>query len=379
MTDEPDEGKEIHHEGILTVRRKTILVCMPGLIAALLLAACATRTPAAGPTAAPSPSAAGYPVTVADCNGINSTYHSAPKRVVTLAGSSELELMYWLGLGDRIIATGFRPEPGTFPPQFDAAAQGLPKLSGKYEAGGSYKPPPKEELLSLEPDFVISGFSSSFDAEGAVAQKELAEGGTNSYLMFSTECDSARNKPLEDLSLVYRDIDNLGKIFRVQERAAELISQMQTKVSSVQQRLQGVTDRPKVFAFEFDEGAETPLATGNRQTINAVIELAGGRNVFSDLDKGYENVNWEEIIKRDPDVILIITYGTGNDAENAAGIEKAKAFLSGFAPIQNLRVVQEQRYGDLLYGLGSVGGVRNADAVETLASILHPDLVKPGS
>jgi len=132
-----------------------------------------------------------------------------------------------------------------------------------------------------------------------------------------------------------------------------------------------------VFAFEADElaeGDQTPYATGNRQTINAVIEQAGGRNIFDDMATDYERVGWEEVISRDPDVILIITYAAGDEAANEASVQAAEDFLTNDERTRNLRAVQEGNFAHLLYEEGSVGGVRNAEAVESLATQLHPDL-----
>lgn len=311
------------------------------------------------------------PVTVTDCNGVESTFESPPEKVVSLA-SSVLELLFWLGVGDRVVGTGSPPSAGGLPEQFEAEAQEVPKLAGEYEAG-AFQPVPREILIGNDPDFVVAGFSSNFDAEGAASQSDLADRDINSYMAFSTSCSSALTGPQEDLELTYRDLENLGEIFGLSGKAEQLTTDMQETVDGLQEQLVDVEATPTVFPFEYDEGTETLWAPGNRQTINPVISLAGGRNIFDDLDTDYDQVGWEEVISRDPDYILIITYSREDEDANADHLAEAEDFLTSYEPIQNLDAVKERNFVHLLYEQGSVGGVRNAEAVESLAAQLHPD------
>ncbi len=313
------------------------------------------------------------PVTVTDCTGVTATFTSPPKRVANLTRAT-LEMMFWLGVQDSIIGTQ-APPPGALPPQFDAAAQRITSLSGPYEAG-SFKPVAKEALLGANPDFVIGGFTSNFDAPGAAPQRDLTQLGIKSYFAFSTACTSALSAPQTNLDLVYRDLDNLGKIFGVQQRAADLISQMKTRVETVQNKIRSDGSRPSVFVFDYEEGTAQLAVSGNRQTINAVIELAGGRNAFGDLDKAFGTTGWEEVIKRNPDVILLSIVGGPTAADEKAKAEKAKQFLMTYAPIQNLPAVKDQRFVELIDGFGAIGGFRNAEGVEIVARALHPAAVR---
>jgi iron complex transport system substrate-binding protein len=288
-------------------------------------------------------------------------------------------MLFWLGVEDRVIGTGTPPEPGDFPPEFEEEGLEVPKLSGEYEAG-AYQPVPREILIGNDPDFVLGGFTSNFDAEqGGASQDDLAERGIPSYLAFSLSCSSAQTGPQEDLSLTQADFENLGQVFGVEDRAQDLIDEMQSTVDAVQEQVGQLPDdeRPSVFAFEAEElaeGDQSPYAPGNRQTINAVINLAGGRNIFDDLDTDYERVGWESVIERDPDVILLITYAKEDEAADEAAVQDAEDFLTNDERTRNMRAVQEGNFVHLLYEEGSAGGFRNAEAVESLARQLHPDL-----
>ncbi|WP_158607999.1 ABC transporter substrate-binding protein [Nocardia panacis] len=335
-------------------------------LAALLLAGCGSSTGAQPAAVAP-----GYgEVRVRDCQGIESRFTAPPQRALVLT-PSVLEPLYWLGVADHVADLGQPPRPGSLPPQFRAQADQLPALAGKYVAGGGYQPVPKEQLLAARPDLVLGGFPSNFAAKGAVPQQELADSGIPSYLALSTSCKQALDGPQTDLGLVYRDIDNLSRVFGVADRGAELLARMRGQIDAVSARVAN-TQRPSVFAFEYDEGTQTPNVPGNRQTVNAVITLAGGRNLFDDMDRSYDKVGWEPIAARDPDTVLLIIYDTGEEARNAARFAEAERFVREQPALSATKAVRAGRFARLVYEYGSVGGVRNAQAVELLADQLHP-------
>ncbi|MET8864857.1 ABC transporter substrate-binding protein [Nonomuraea sp. NPDC004580] len=340
------------------------------MAAVLLSAGCA---PAAPSRVQESQAPAFTPVRVSDCNGVESVVKAPPQRAVALT-PAVLELLLWLDLGDRVAALGMAPRPGSLPQQFSAQVAAMPSLSGKYTAGSGYKPVPREELLSIQPDLVLGGFSSNFDAPGAMSQKELAADGVPSYLALSTACESALTGPQTGFELVWRDLENLGKIFGVPDRAQRVIAGMKQKIAPVETKSAQLkdADRPTVFPFEYDEGTATPYAPGNQQVINAVIGKAGGRNLFADQNKAYTKVGWEEVVARDPQVILIIIYDKGSQAANDARFAEAEKYLLDSPALRGVRAVTGKRFARLIYEAASAGGVRNADAVVDLAAQLSP-------
>ena len=93
-------------------------------------------------------------------------------------------------------------------------------------------------------------------------------------------------------------------------------------------------------------------------------ELAGGISIFDDIEKGWATPSWEEVIARDPDVILILDY----DYDTEAKIE----FLKTNDFTKNMRAVQEGRIysaccSDMQGSAGSAG------TVEIMAKQFYPD------
>ncbi|MQA93864.1 MAG: ABC transporter substrate-binding protein [Streptosporangiales bacterium] len=307
---------------------------------------------------------------VTDCMGHMTSIDRPPRRVVTLT-SSVLEMLFWLGAEDLVVGTGTPPSPGDFPRRYESEAFRIPRLSDAYKAG-AYTPVPAKTLLGAEPDLVVGGFPSNFMSSGALGQQELAAQGIASYLAFSTACPDENVGPQNDLTLVHRDLLNLGKLLGMERRANRLVADMKAKENAAAAKVKGAK-RPSVFAFEYNEGTRRPVVAGNRQTINAVIRMAGGMNAFADVNTAYQDMDWARVRKRDPDVILVIVYAMSTSEETREEFQKAERFLRTSPATRTMRAVRKRSFVRLVYEQGSVGGVRNANAVTALAEGLHPE------
>ena len=98
-----------------------------------------------------------------------------------------------------------------------------------------------------------------------------------------------------------------------------------------------------------------------------MIKLAGGLSIFNDIDKGWATPSWEEVVARDPDVILILDYNNDTEAK--------KQFLETNEFTKNLRAVKEGRiYSACCSDMqGSAG---SANAVKIMAQQFYPDKFK---
>jgi iron complex transport system substrate-binding protein len=100
------------------------------------------------------------------------------------------------------------------------------------------------------------------------------------------------------LSDVYKEIKALGEIIGKEQTAESLVTAMQQQIKPVSAK-----QKKKVYI----ELAPRPLVTIGRFTfLNELVELAGGTNLFSDLNKDYPIIAQEEVIKRNPDIIIVL-------------------------------------------------------------------------
>ncbi|MFJ6780289.1 ABC transporter substrate-binding protein [Streptomyces yangpuensis] len=296
---------------------------------------------AAGDTA-PAP---GFPYTVTNC-GVSSTYQAPPRRAVTM-NQHATELMLALGLEDRIAGTAYLDDAVL--PAYKPAYDKIKVLAQEY--------PSKEILLGAEPDFVYGGYASAFDKAQGRDRAGLAQAGIGSRL--NVEYCTEGKVGLDQLKT---EITEVARTFGVPDRGAKLIEDEQRRIDTVAAR---VKDRPRPTVFAYDSGEATASTSGGNGVGNEIISLAGGTNVFADLDDTFGDVAWEKVIERRPEVVLIYDYG-------GTTVEAKKQRLLNDPALAEVPAVKNRRFVVLPLS-SAVLGVRVADAVEALGGQLHPN------
>jgi iron complex transport system substrate-binding protein len=166
-------------------------------------------------------------------------------------------------------------------------------------------------------------------------------------------------RPAATLDDTYNDLRNLGRIFDVQDRADALIARMQAQVAAVQKTLPAT--QPRVFLY--DSGEDRAMTSGRLGMPQALIAAAGGRNILDDVDASWTRVNWETVVERNPQVIVIVDY-----SEITA--EQKIQFLLDNPALQSVDAIKQRRFIVIPY-VQATPGIDNVLAVETLAKGFH--------
>lgn len=265
-----------------------------------------------------------------------------PQRVVSTAGFTT-EMLLALGLEDKIV--GYSYMDNEIFPEFKEAFDKLNCLSDEW--------PSDEVLLSVEPDFV-TGWASGF-GDKHYNQAFCEANGILPYVP-KVEGENA------SIDQVYEDLTNLGEIFGVQGKAAEVIADMQTRIAAVQE---ATADAEPVRVFIYDSGEDEPFTLGSGLASD-MITAAGGRNIFEDDFNYWGSVSWESVIDRDPEYIIVMDYFAGGDTQEKIDFLKNSEALADVAAIQAGNI--------FVLGLTDVtGGIRNAEAIETMGANFHAD------
>lgn len=289
--------------------------------------------------------AAGFPVTVQNC-GVTTVYESPPERAVTL-NQHATEVLLALGLEDRMAGTAYLDD--AIRPEYRDAYRDIPVLAKTY--------PSLERLLTADPDFVYGGYTSAFDPSAGRSRERLAELGIHTYL----NREQCADGPVT-MDTLAAEITTVGRIFGVPERAEKLVSDMRRRIDQIRAR---VGAAPEVPVFVYDSGQRAPLTAGGAGIGNTMITLAGGRNVFADVPDSFAEVSWEQVVARQPHVIVIYDYGD-------TSVERKKRFLLSQPTLADVPAIRERNFAVL--PLSSVVlGVRVPGAVEHLARVLHPE------
>lgn len=291
------------------------------------------------------------PVTVKSCNR-DVVFEEAPKRAIS-NDVNLTEMMLALKLQDRMV--GYTGVSGwkTLDEKLREGVRQLPELSAKY--------PTKEVLLGADSDFYFAGWNYGMKPGGEVTPETLRPLGIKVYEL-TESCIHIMAKAKPDMDDMYADLINLGRIFRVEDRAQALVEGYRKQLADIMAEV-GSIERP-VRVFVYDSGEEKPFTSGRYGIPTAMIEAAGGVNILDDVEKSWTEVSWEPVIEKNPEVVIIVNYGE-------VTAEQKIAFMKTNPAFKNVDAVKNDRFVVLEY-VEATPGPRNVDAIGRLAKAFHP-------
>ena len=263
-----------------------------------------------------------------------------PERIVSTAPSLT-ELLYALGLGDRVVGvTRFC----TYPP--DALKK--PKI-------GDYVNPNLEAIAALKPDLVVIQTNPV----------QLAERLRTLHLNV-LEVDQ------HDIAALYESIRQVGEATGAIARAAQLATSIRDSLNQVRKRAAGSGRTPMMFVVGRTPGRlDGMIVAGRTSYLNEVIEIAGGKNVFGDARAAYPQVSLEEVLARNPSAIVDI----GDMAQDRSVTpEQIREVIALWQRVPTLAAVRDKRVYPIAPGGLLVPGPRVVEAARELLQILHPEL-----
>ncbi|MCR8656808.1 ABC transporter substrate-binding protein [Paenibacillus endoradicis] len=277
-----------------------------------------------------------------DNYGRELTITQRPTKVLTL-GPNTTELFIALGLSQYIIGNSLDNHSRGALPAYEEQYAEIPELT--------YGPATREAVLTSGADFVY-GIDWEFGEE-AVDISELEEYGMTTYVNSATTLDQ-----------MYQEIRDIGKIFEIEDAAEAFIKDQEARMLQVNEV---VADQEPVKVLVYDSGGNGVFTATGTNFETLLIELAGGKNIFDDItDKQWSTVSYEEILARQPDVILIHDY-------DVPALEQKLLEIHSDPVLSQLDAVKEKRF--VTISLESVlPGDRMAYTVETLAKGFYPEL-----
>ena len=277
-------------------------------------------------------------VTLVDSMGNVVTLNEPPERIVSLAPSNT-EILFAIGAGDSVVGV---TDYCNYPYNFTAWVE-----AGNMTSIGSYWNPSVEPIVALEPDLVLAT-SASLDAADTL--KSLG------YAVLVVEGHTI-DEILEDILLV-------GRATYKNTETSALVIDMRARMDAITTQLMAATSTPKVY---YEVWFEPFMSAGPGTFIDEVITLAGGENIFNDATTSWPVVSSEEIITKDPDVMLFPDSYMGAGYYDLTDVPNRPGW-SIITAVQNdaiYEVIEDQLIRS---------GPRIVDAIEDIAALLHPDI-----
>ncbi|HEU5128217.1 MAG TPA: ABC transporter substrate-binding protein [Glycomyces sp.] len=292
-------------------------------------------------------------VTVTNC-GEKLTIDSPPEAVVGLS-PTQTELLIRLGLADRLVG---QAQTATAPLSEDAAEQAadVPVLS-------EGEPPSREALLETEPDFVYAPTDYEFTAEqGFASREQLAEAGAVAYTATGGCPERRMSGTVDDL---FTDLENLGKIFDIEDTAADLAAEAQAVLDDVASRVDGLA-KPTVAQIYVEGESLTAIGAGIEYDI---VDRAGGDNAFGPDDPEFASffaaqINPEALAEAAPDALVFAVNGPEHEQATRDYLERTFPEMPAVANDRLIVISASDTYP------GSLG---NVDAVRRIAAGLYPE------
>jgi iron complex transport system substrate-binding protein len=253
-----------------------------------------------------------------------------PARVVSMA-PSVTESLYALGLGEYVVGVS---QFCDYPPE----ARTKPKVG--------YARPNLEAILALRPDLVLA-------PKEVLRSEVLAKLDQLKIATFVLD-----SKTIED---VVAHLQTISRIFQRPDAGDELAAVLRQRIDTIKSKTRGLS-RPRVL---YVLSSEPLITVGPGSFIHRMIELAGGANVAADAPVAYPRLSLEEVLKRDPEILIFPVGGAEAVPESEQQVWRRWSTLSA---------VRENRFYRIDSNLLNRPGPRVVEGLEALAHALHPEI-----
>ncbi len=273
-----------------------------------------------------------FPLTLTDAVDHEITLEKAPETIVSLQPSNT-EILFALGLGEEIIGVN---DWDDYPEE---------ALEKEKVGGMEFN---VEKIIAMKPEIVFAHESAlGMASEGF---QQLRDAGVPVYVV----------KNATDFEETYATIETIGKATGKIEEAEKIVADMKVKVDEVLAKTATVENKKKVFV----ETSPAPqiYTPGNNTFTNQMLDMIGAENISADKEDWFV-MDPEEIISRNPDVILVIYDYIDTAVED---VYKRNGF-DAVTAIKEKAVIQVDE------NKTSRTGPRLADGLEEMAKAIYPE------
>jgi iron complex transport system substrate-binding protein len=255
-----------------------------------------------------------------------------PTRIVSLVASNT-EILYALGVGDRVVGVD---DFSDYPP----AVATQPRVGRDQEID-------VERVAALRPDLVLASLS----VPGMERNVERLEGLKLPYVAIHSR----------GLDGVVEDVRRIAELVGVAAAGERLAAALCDRIERVADRARSV-DEPVDLYWEW--WPRPYVTAGGPSWITDLCRLAGGRNVFSDLEQESATVSTADVVARSPAAVVACWCGARKLPDPSLVARR-----DGWEVVP---AVRDGRVYALLEPLYGRPGPRLVDGLEELASLLHP-------
>jgi len=241
-----------------------------------------------------------YPLTLKNC-GRDVTFTHAPERTVAV-GQSTTEILYLLGLSDKVVGTAVWVGP---------VIKGYEEANAKIDRLAD-NDPSFESVLAKKPDLVTVQYQWHVGPEGVVAKPEQFEELKIPVYTSPADCTGKDNSGGGDgvrhsvftMDLIYQEVTDLAQIFNVQDKGEKLVAELKAREEAARKKIVSAKGQlSAVFWFSSAELAIDPYVAGKNGAPGYIMSALGIKNVIESNEE-WPTVGWETIAKANPTIVV---------------------------------------------------------------------------
>jgi iron complex transport system substrate-binding protein len=165
------------------------------------------------------------------------------------------------------------------------------------------------------------------------------------------------------LADIWEDMRRVARCLGIAEKGEAAVAALRARMADISARAKSQPERPSVACIEW---LAPLMAAGN--WMPELVEMAGGVNLFGEAGKHSPWMTWEELIERDPDVIVAMPCGF-----DLARTQREMYWLTENPAFSRLKAARTGRVhavdGNSYFNRP---GPRIVESLEQLAALLHP-------
>ena len=306
-----------------------------------------------------------YPLKLNNCGRVIE-FQKKPQSVVAV-GQTSTEILYLLGLSDKVKGTALWFEPVM--PEFADINAKIKRLADNE--------PSFESVVEQKPDMIASQYEWTIGPVGATATYKQFDDLSIPVYTSPADCegkdnlagnDGLRSKPF-DMEIIYKEIRELAQIFDVNERGDKVIADLKAREQAAIEKASKLKDNQDISGvmwFSSSTLKADPFIGGRLGAPAYMFNVLGIKNIAtSDFD--WPTMGWETIAKDNPTIVVIADMQRKRfPADQAA--TKVK-FLQN-DPVTQLMNAVKNEHIITINAQAMNGSIHTIDGIEQLADAL---------
>jgi len=210
-----------------------------------------------------------------------------------------------------------------------------------------------DQVEKLNPDLVVASLS----VPGMEKNIEELERRGLPYIVLNPQS-------LEDIA---DSILELGKATDQVKKAEKVCAQYEEQLEFYRKLSTGVQEKKRVYWEWWPKPVFTPGAVN---WLTEISELSGAVNIFGDMEIPSVQTDWEEVKKRNPDVIFMVWVGVKEKQMKPRLVESRPGW-------HEMKAVQKKEIYVLEESLFCRPSPRLLEGLAKVANLLHPEVYPP--